>query len=167
MPKKAFIVGFCPQTRVIVDVPEDFDGNYDSPTAAEIIKAAREKILSDPKNYLYGETCDRMDEDLECPYDSENPEDNPSDLLTQIRRVFTKIGKKVITEDSFPEDAEVPAWTFLLEDEAATLNLKSITEKEDGSIDLVWTAPGYRHEESLQETEEGRAEYVIECLMQI
>lgn len=70
MPKKAFIVGFCPRTRVIVDVPEDFDGSFYTPTASEIIKAAREKIMSDPENYLYGDNCDDMAEDLECPYET-------------------------------------------------------------------------------------------------
>ena len=68
MPKKAFLVSFCPQTRVIVDVPDDFDGGFDTLAASEIIKAAREKIMSDPENYLYGDNCDDMAEDLECPY---------------------------------------------------------------------------------------------------
>lgn len=68
MTKKAFLVGFCPMTRVVADVPDDFDGNLDSPEGEKIIEAAREQIMADPSNYLYGENCDRLEEDLECPY---------------------------------------------------------------------------------------------------
>lgn len=68
MTKKAFLVGFCPQTRVVADVPDDFDGNLNSPEGEKIIEAARKQIMADPVNYLYGENCDRLEEDLECPY---------------------------------------------------------------------------------------------------
>lgn len=68
MAKKAFIVGFCPQTRVVVNVPDNYDGEFNSLTGMEIIKTASEKIMSDPANYLYGDNCDRLDEDIECPY---------------------------------------------------------------------------------------------------
>ena len=68
MAKKAFLVSFCPQTRVVVDVPDDYDGNFYTPTASEIIKAAREKIMSAPEDYLFGDNCDDITEDLECPF---------------------------------------------------------------------------------------------------
>lgn len=72
MTKKAFLVGFCPQTRVVVDVPDDFDPEHmDSQEMENIIKTAREQIMADPANYLYGENCDRLEEDLECPYEED------------------------------------------------------------------------------------------------
>lgn len=72
MPKKAFLVGFAPLTRVVVDVPEDF--NPDNADASpeirnSIIAAARERIVSLAAEKLDGENCNRLEEDLECPYE--------------------------------------------------------------------------------------------------
>lgn len=72
MPKKAFLVGFAPLTRVVVDVPEDFNpDNADaSPEIRDsIIAAARERIVSLAAEKLDGDNCDRLEEDLECPYE--------------------------------------------------------------------------------------------------
>ena len=77
MTKKAYLVTFTTTTRVVVDIPEDFNPNdcnliikeheeaYDS-----IIEKARENILEDPGNYIYGDNAE-IEEDTECPYDKE------------------------------------------------------------------------------------------------
>jgi hypothetical protein len=74
MAKKAYLVTFTTTTRVIVNVPEDFDVHdcnliikeheeaYDS-----IIKEARENILENPENYIYGDNAE-IEDDTECPY---------------------------------------------------------------------------------------------------
>ena len=74
MAKKAYLATFTTTTRVVVDIPEDFNPNncnlvikeheeaYDS-----IIREARENILENPENYIYGDNAE-IDEDIECPY---------------------------------------------------------------------------------------------------
>lgn len=72
--KKAYLVTFTTTTRVVVDIPEDFNPNkcnliikeheeaYDS-----IIKEARENILENPEGYLCWDNAE-IEEDTECPY---------------------------------------------------------------------------------------------------
>ena len=55
-------------TRVVADVPDDFDGSLDSPEGEKIIEVARKQMLTEIENYLNGENCDRLEEDFECPY---------------------------------------------------------------------------------------------------
>ena len=74
MAKKAYLVTFTTTTRVVVDIPENFSPNncnlvikeyeeaYDS-----IIREARENILENPENYIYGDNAE-IEEDIECPY---------------------------------------------------------------------------------------------------
>jgi hypothetical protein len=74
MMKKAYLVTFTTTTRVVVDIPEGFNPNncnlvikeheeaYDS-----IIREARENILENPENYIYGDNAE-IEEDIECPY---------------------------------------------------------------------------------------------------
>lgn len=68
MPKKAFLVGFGPLTRIVVDVPEGYNPAEDGDVTDGIIRAAREKMLSDAANYLCGDNCDCLEEDTECPF---------------------------------------------------------------------------------------------------
>ena len=74
MTKKAYLVTFATTTRVTVDVPEDFDVHDCSLILEEhkkawdsIVKEARENILENPENYLYGDNVE-IEEDKECPY---------------------------------------------------------------------------------------------------
>ena len=72
--KKAYLVTFTTTTRVVVDVLEGFNPNncnlvikehkeaYDS-----IIREARENILENPENYIYGDNAE-IEGDIECPY---------------------------------------------------------------------------------------------------
>ena len=72
MMKKAYLVTFTTTTRVEVDIPEGFNPSnlvikeheeaYDS-----IIREARENILENPENYIYGDNAE-IEEDIECPY---------------------------------------------------------------------------------------------------
>lgn len=72
MSKKAFLVGFAPLTRIVIDVPEGFNA-ADADTFPEvrdsIIAAARERIVSLASEKLDGDNCDRLEEDVECPYE--------------------------------------------------------------------------------------------------
>ena len=74
MTKKAFLVTFVTTTRVTVDVPENFDVHNCNLVVEEyekawdsIVKEARENILENPENYLYGDNVEIV-EDEECPY---------------------------------------------------------------------------------------------------
>ena len=74
MTKKAYLVTFTTTTRVVVDVPEDFDVNNYNLVIKEheiawdsIVKEARENILENPECYLYGDNVEVI-EDEECPY---------------------------------------------------------------------------------------------------
>ena len=72
--KKAYLVTFTITTRVVVNIPEGFNPNncnliikeheeaYDS-----IIREARENILENSDNYLFGDNAE-IEEDIECPY---------------------------------------------------------------------------------------------------
>lgn len=74
MAKKAYLVTFTTTTRVVVDVPENFDVHncnllvvghekaWDS-----IVKEARDNILENPECYLYDDNVE-VNEDEECPY---------------------------------------------------------------------------------------------------
>lgn len=72
--KKAYLVKFELETRVIADVPEDFnlnDCNLMIPKNAgafhSIVKEAVNNIMEVPYNYLYDENA-WIEEDIECPY---------------------------------------------------------------------------------------------------
>ena len=102
MPKKAYLVSFCPQTRIIVDVPEGFDPNNVNFTNPEdrknfdaIIAAAREKMAANLADYLHGDNIDTLEEDFECPYDPEDPHDNPAAGNPEevIKKIVAKYGK--------------------------------------------------------------------------
>lgn len=80
MAKKAFLVTFEVTTRVIVDVPEEFnpiDYNLirekDAQAFNAIIKQARDNILKVPEYYIYRDNAE-ITEDIECPYDSNTEE---------------------------------------------------------------------------------------------
>ena len=69
--KRAFLVNFSVTTRVVVDVPEDFDvWDSDSKAFEDIVSEARDNILDRPFNYLYEENAE-VREDTECPYDGD------------------------------------------------------------------------------------------------
>lgn len=75
MAKKAYLATFVIMTRVVVDVPEDFDVNNCNLVIEEhaeawdsIVKEARKNILENPKGYICGDNIDEIEEDKECPY---------------------------------------------------------------------------------------------------
>lgn len=64
--KKAFLVGFSPMTRIVVDIIEGEDGEF---TRDKIIIAAREQMMENSiADYINGENCDLLEEDLDQPY---------------------------------------------------------------------------------------------------
>jgi hypothetical protein len=74
MVKKAFLTTFIITTRVVVDVPEDFDVNNCNLIIKEhedawdsIVKEAKENILENPEGYLCWDNAE-VEEDTECPY---------------------------------------------------------------------------------------------------
>lgn len=76
MVKKAFLVTFEVTTRVVADVPEEFnpiDYNLitkkDAQAFDAIIKQARDNILEVPENYIYADNAE-IAEDIDCPHDS-------------------------------------------------------------------------------------------------
>ena len=71
MSIKAFLATFVVTTRVEVDVPEDFNvWDSDSKAFEDIVSEARDNILDEPMNYLYGENVE-IREDIECPYEGD------------------------------------------------------------------------------------------------
>lgn len=77
MTKKAFLVTFEITTRVVTDVPDDFDPkdyNFMFEEHEEafdtIVEKARDKILGYPQDYICRENTEVI-EDTECPYDKE------------------------------------------------------------------------------------------------
>lgn len=79
--KKAYLVKFDLMTRVIADVPKDFDPNDCNLMIPEhkeafhsIVKEAVDKILDAPYLYLYDENAE-ITEDTECPYNPEEDEE--------------------------------------------------------------------------------------------
>ncbi|MBP5457837.1 MAG: hypothetical protein J6Y37_15205 [Paludibacteraceae bacterium] len=72
--KKAYLVTFTTTARVVVDVPRDFDVDdcsllvkEEAETYDTIIEKARENILENPENYIYGDNA-VVGEDKGCPY---------------------------------------------------------------------------------------------------
>lgn len=70
MAKTAFLVSFCPMTRVVIDVadPENL-------TAKEqdlLVAVARSQIMDDAEWKLNGENIDEVRLDDECPYGTLN-----------------------------------------------------------------------------------------------
>lgn len=67
MAKKAFLVKASVMTRIVIDVPEDFDivdfewGELSDKMVASAIPRLRENLC--------GDSIEEVDEDLECPYD--------------------------------------------------------------------------------------------------
>lgn len=71
MAIKAFLATFVVTTRVEVDVPEDFNvWDSDSKAFEDIVSEARDNILDEPMNYLYGDNIE-IREDIECPYEGD------------------------------------------------------------------------------------------------
>lgn len=69
--KRAFIVKFETSTRVVVDIPEDFDPHsYNTVIAShreaveKIVGKARENIVETPRFYLYAGNADITEDDL-------------------------------------------------------------------------------------------------------
>lgn len=70
--KTAFLVSFCPMTRVVVDVELEDDPNiyglFDK-YRDKIILAAREQIIDNGiEEYLNGDNLEDIITDEECPY---------------------------------------------------------------------------------------------------
>ena len=64
--KVAFVVSFCPMTRVVIEV-----GNPENLTAEEqdlLVAKGREQIMQDADNKLNGDNIDEVRKDDECPY---------------------------------------------------------------------------------------------------
>ena len=73
MAKTAFLVSFCPMTRVVIDVqnPDNLtEQEYD-----EIVAKAREQILENTDERINGENIDEVRTDDECPYGTFKGED--------------------------------------------------------------------------------------------
>ena len=66
--KRAFLVGFSPMTRVIVDVEDEtLKNEYEF---AKVVTAAREQIIKNGiADYLNSESVDEIILDTECKYD--------------------------------------------------------------------------------------------------
>lgn len=66
--KRAFLVGFSPMTRVIVDVEDEtLKNEYEF---AKVVTAAREQIIKNGiADYLNSESVDEIVLDTECKYD--------------------------------------------------------------------------------------------------
>lgn len=175
MPKKAFLVSFCPMTRVIVDVPEGFDPdnvnfinpedkkNYDA-----IIAAARQKIDANLTDYLIGDNIDTLEEDLECPYDPKDPSDNPAAGNPEevIKKIVTKYGNNgFLSLDDLGDKINEIDWTFTFDDnDCETLSLSSICAYANGTIEFNWNAPGYKVTDTLDDIDRDRLDYVLEDL---
>lgn len=66
MAKTAFLVSFCPMTRVVIDVQ-----NPDRLTDEEqdlLVAKAREQILENADERINGDNIDEVRPDDECPY---------------------------------------------------------------------------------------------------
>lgn len=66
MAKTAFLVSFCPMTRVVIDVadPENL-----TPEEQDLLVAqARSQIMDDAECRLNGDNIDEVRLDDECPY---------------------------------------------------------------------------------------------------
>ena len=70
MAKKAFLVDFSVRTRVVVNLPERKKETTElNDNDVDIIaSAARDKILSDAKDYICPDNLTEINEDFECPY---------------------------------------------------------------------------------------------------
>lgn len=72
MPKKAFLVTFVPQTRVIFDVPEGFNPGGDDDSSdkilVKILDKARAQMDAQLDGYLNADNLESCEEDTECPY---------------------------------------------------------------------------------------------------
>lgn len=66
--KTAFLVSFCPMTRVVIDVENA--NNLTDEEQNKLIAKAREQIVEDANNKLNGENIDEVRADDVCPYDS-------------------------------------------------------------------------------------------------
>ena len=72
MAKTAYLYDFSVFTRVVAD-PDDFKDEND--LYDYLTRKARENILSDPENYLFGEN-GHYEEDTECPFGELNEDLN-------------------------------------------------------------------------------------------
>ena len=70
MAKTAFLVSFCPMTRVVIDVK---DADNLTPEEQDLLVAqARQQIMDDAECKLNGENIDEVRLDDECPYGTLN-----------------------------------------------------------------------------------------------
>jgi len=74
MAKKAFLVSFCPMTRVVIDC-EDSD-NLTAQEQDELVATARDQILKYADEKLDGDNIDEVRIDDECPYGTWPGEDD-------------------------------------------------------------------------------------------
>lgn len=66
MAKTAFLVSFCPMTRVVIDAADP--ENLTTEEQDKLVALAREQIMQDATNKLNGENIDEVRPDNECPY---------------------------------------------------------------------------------------------------
>lgn len=64
--KRAFLVGFCPMTRVVIDVENPLNLTEDE--ERQISVAAREQMADNLGDYLNLDNVDEIREDEELPY---------------------------------------------------------------------------------------------------
>lgn len=70
MTKKAYLIEFTITTRIILDSENDPNENED--LFAETVNIARTQILENGvTDYIHGDNVSLIEEDIECPYDSE------------------------------------------------------------------------------------------------
>lgn len=162
--KKAFLVGFTPLTRVVMDVPTDFEPVHHPGIAKEIIAKAREQIIENAPDKLNLENCDRLEEDTECPYDEKRDKAN-EDIIREVVREF---GKDGILEDDGDTLSDIQ-WSFLYtvlgNTDGDDFALKSIKASEL-DIKFFWQACSSDAEltYSLDEMERDCLQYIAEQL---
>lgn len=92
--KKAILVTFVPTTRLVVDIPEGKTlDEWLNTHLDEVSRAAREKMLECPEDYLYGDNIE-IQEDTEVPAEADESDD-PSGYIPNLKPLLEKVTQYV------------------------------------------------------------------------
>lgn len=109
MAKTAFLVSFCPMTRVVIDVADPNNLTDDEQDA--LVAQAREQILQYADEKLNGENIDEVRTDAECPYGTLKNEKN-SILITAEIEIGNGLGYNGMTLFNVPVPADITEEDF-------------------------------------------------------
>jgi hypothetical protein len=120
--KKAFLVEASVMTRVIIDVPDNFDGNLSNEDWDKAVKMAMPNLR---ENVLCEDNIANIKTDIDCPFGTFDDDLPQNELDDVVNRMFYSNGLPIVCRGDY-ESLPIPMYATEIDDDNMVLLAKLI-----------------------------------------